>query len=107
MPPDPPLRDHLRRSIITIRLLRNFCQLLKKLGTTLEANCGYSFPSIFTNKKTIFVLSLTHDFLRLATYLAPVVQKLNSAIHRINLYPVDKAVGFPGTYPLDSDLSSG
>ena len=39
--------------------------------------------------------------------LAPVVQKLDSAIHRINLYPVDNAIGFPNTYPLDSDLSGG
>ena len=37
----------------------------------------------------------------------PVVQKLDSAIHRISLYPVDNAIGFPNTYPLDSDLSSG
>ena len=37
--------------------------------------------------------------------LAPVVQKLDSAIHRINHYPVDNAIGFPYTYPLDSDLS--
>ena len=40
-------------------------------------------------------------------HLAPVVQKLDSAIHRINLYPVDNAIGFPNTYPPDSDLSSG
>ena len=39
--------------------------------------------------------------------LAPVVQKLDSAIHRINHYPVDNAIGFPTTYPLDSDLSGG
>ena len=39
--------------------------------------------------------------------LAPVVQKLDSTIHRINLYPVDNAIGFPNNYPLDSDLSSG
>ena len=39
--------------------------------------------------------------------LAPVVQKLDSTIHRINLYPVDNAIGFPDTYPLDSDLSGG
>ena len=32
---------------------------------------------------------------------------LDSAIHRINLYPVDNAIGFPNTYPLDSDLSGG
>ena len=38
---------------------------------------------------------------------APVVQKLDNAIHRINLYPVDNAIGFPYTYPLDSDLSGG
>ena len=36
---------------------------------------------------------------------APVVQKVNSAIHRINLYPVVSAIGFTNTYPLDTDLS--
>ena len=37
----------------------------------------------------------------------PVVQKLDSAIHRINLYPVDSGISFPNTYPLDRDLSDG
>ena len=48
-------------------------------------------------------------YIYLATHilLAPVVQKLDSAIPRINLYPVDNAIGFPNTYPLDSDLSGG
>ena len=36
-----------------------------------------------------------------------VVQRVNSAIHRINHYPVDNAIDFPDTYPLDSDLSGG
>ena len=36
--------------------------------------------------------------------LAPVVQKVDHAIHRINLYPLDNVIGV--TYPLDSDLSS-
>ena len=41
-------------------------------------------------------------------FQAPVVQKLaDSAIHWINHYPVDNAVGFPNVYPLDSDLSRG
>ena len=35
LPPDPPRRDWLQPSITTIRLLRNFCQLLQKLWTTL------------------------------------------------------------------------
>ena len=37
--------------------------------------------------------------------LAVVVQTLDSAIHRIRIYPVDSAIGFLKTYPLDSDLS--
>ena len=40
-------------------------------------------------------------------YLAPVVQKLDSAIHRINHSPVDNAIGFHISYPLDSDLFGG
>ena len=35
------------------------------------------------------------------------VKRLDSAIHRIKLYPVDVAISFLNTYPLDSDLSSG
>ena len=37
--------------------------------------------------------------------LAPVVQRLDNAIHRI--YPADSVVCFVDTYPLDSDLSGG
>ena len=40
-------------------------------------------------------------------HLAPVVQTLDSAIHRIKIYPLDGAIGFRNTYPLDSDLSGG
>ena len=36
--------------------------------------------------------------------MAPVVQKVDNAIHRINLFPVHSAIGFPNTYPLDSDI---
>ena len=40
-------------------------------------------------------------------FQAPVVQTLDSAIHRINLYLVDNSIGFPKTCPLDSDFSAG
>ena len=40
-------------------------------------------------------------------YLAPVVQTLYSAIHRINHYPADSVIDFRNTYQLDSDLSGG
>ena len=37
-------------------------------------------------------------------FLGPVVQKVGSAIHRINHYPVDNTKNFVNTYPLNSDL---
>ena len=40
-------------------------------------------------------------------HLAPVVQKVDNAIQRINHYPVDSVIGSPNSYPLDSDLSGG
>ena len=39
--------------------------------------------------------------------LAPVVRKVDSAIHWINYYPLDSAIGCRNTYPLDSDLPGG
>ena len=42
-----------------------------------------------------------------ATGQAPVVRKVDNAIHWINHYPVDSMVCFVNTYPLDSDLSVG
>ena len=32
---------------------------------------------------------------------------LRLAIHRVKIYPVDEAIGFPNTYPPDGDLSGG
>ena len=36
-----------------------------------------------------------------------VVQKVDTAIHWINLYPLDSVIGFLNIYPPDSDLSGG
>ena len=38
---------------------------------------------------------------------ASVVQRVDSAIHRINLCPVDSPISLPSTNLLDSDLSGG
>ena len=43
----------------------------------------------------------------LDVHQAPIVQKLDSAIHHINPYPGDNAIGSPNSYPLDRDLSGG
>ena len=37
----------------------------------------------------------------------PVARNPENTIHWINLYPVDNVIGFPNTYPLDSDFSVG
>ena len=39
--------------------------------------------------------------------LGAVVQKVDNATQWTNLYPVDRAIGFPNTYPLDNDSSDG
>ena len=44
---------------------------------------------------------------RLYNSLAPVVRRLDNAIHWIKLYLVDNAIRFAITYPPDSDLSVG
>ena len=48
-----------------------------------------------------------HNRSQRVSLLAPVVQTLDSAIHRINHYPADSVIDFRNTYPLDSDLSGG
>ena len=57
----------------------------------------------------IILLTWHHVFKKVGntTHQALVVQRLDSTIHSINLYPVDSAVSFPNTYPLDSGLSGG
>ena len=50
---------------------------------------------------------LNYKILQKETVLAPVVQTLDSALHRINHYPADKYLGNQSHYPLDRDLSSG
>ena len=39
--------------------------------------------------------------------LAPVVRRVDNAIHWTNLYPLNSAVRFINKNPLDSDLSLG
>ena len=39
--------------------------------------------------------------------LGPVLQNVDSGIHRKNHYPVDITISLRNTYTLDSDLSGG
>ena len=80
---------------------KNLCKFITLYGTFL---CDV----VNVNRRRRFsqFLSLNLDTIRIQLQ-APVVQKLDSAIHRIKIYPLDSAIGFPNTYPLDSDLSGG
>ena len=60
-----------------------------------------------TPRKKIQLLARTRPryLEKVLTDLAPVVQTVDNAIHRINHYLLDIAIGFAITYPVDSDLS--
>ena len=60
---------------------------------------GSAFSSV------ISIATLRQVRPRTRAYLALMAQKVDSAMHRINYYPVVSAIGFQNTYPLDSDLS--
>ena len=66
MPPDTPSRDRLQRLIITIRLLRHFCQLLEKLWTTLLISCYFlvcvRFSLFSINKVVLKTFTLKKKF---------------------------------------------
>ena len=60
------------------------------------------------NNLNFFQISSTYtEIIRhLFIFQAPIVQKVDNAIHWINNYPGDRIVYFVNTYPLDSNLSS-
>ena len=70
---------------------------------------------IFSGRKscTGIIESILHSFLHFSrakdviNHLTPVVQTLDSVIHRINHFLADKYYGNQLRYPLDSDLSGG
>ena len=43
----------------------------------------------------------TVERLLLHVLMPTVVQKVGKITHQINLYPLESAIGFPNTYPLD------
>ena len=73
-----------------------------EFSTTLD-KLPINFKHLISLKVTF--LKFTYLKARLGVFLAPVVQKVDNAIRRINHYLLDSAIGFPNTYLLDSDLS--
>ena len=70
-------------------------------GSNFVGFHGWDFPSISSHSRKVVVR-------REDVELAPVVHKVDNAINRINLYPLDSAIDFSNIYhALDSDLSGG
>ena len=63
----------------------------------------------FTIRKMMFPFVRANDSKRYkySKHQASVVRRVDSAIHRINHYPLDNSIGSASVYPLDSDLSGG
>ena len=57
--------------------------------------------------KVIYPVDSVIHLLNDRDQLAPVFQKVDNALHWTNLYPLYSTIGFPNTYPLDSDFSVG
>ena len=88
-----------------------FSRALSKLQA-IAPNSDWSialFAPVVIGGSNFFSIGLLQSFEnRLVNKVqAPVVQKVDNAIHRINHYPLDIAIGFAITYPVDSDLSGG
>ena len=77
--------------------------------TEHSVSCRASQLTGYSSIKNIFsVLSVDSSLLIfIHVHQAPVFQRLDDAIHRINHYPADSVVCFGNTYPRDSDLSGG
>ena len=75
----------------------------------LDASRLGIYPPLFTSPSgdSCIIFVQFHSLVFNLKLLAPVVQKVDNAIHRINHYPLDIAIGFAITYPVDSDLSGG
>ena len=87
-------KKHFKKNFINYKLYRQVASYADVLRASLSLG-----------KERVTKLKTTSAWE--ANQQASVVQRLDSAIHPINLYPVDSAISFPNSYPLDSDLSSG
>ena len=73
------------------------------LGKVRKLDCGRRCTSVLPQAAQLFSSHLVSNEKR-GRHLISVAQTMDSAIHRINLYPVSDAIGPSGTYLLYSDF---
>ena len=100
--PQKGLRDGVEKGLHKFEMSSVQAPVVQKVDSAIHWINLYPLDSV------ILILLVSLILIHwIVIYLAPVVQNVDNAIQWINVYPVDIVVGFPNTYPLDSDLSDG
>ena len=60
--------------------------------------------ALFKRLKACLDANVFSMYIGYSVHLGPVVRKVNNAVHWINLYPVDRVIGFPNVYLEDGNL---
>ena len=60
--------------------------------------------ALFKRLKACLDANVFSMYIGYSVHLGPVVRKVNNAVHWINLYPVDRVIGFPHVYLEDGNL---
>ena len=90
------------------RNLRRKCSFLEKRGEKKKRPSSHErYMEIRPHIGRIYLYPLDDAIDFPVIYQGPVVQTLDSAIHRMNHYAAYGLFYFRNTYPLDSDLSGG
>ena len=61
--------------------------------------------ALFKRFKACLDANVFSMYIGYTVHLGPVVRKVNNAVDWINLYPVDRVIGFPNLYLVDGNLS--
>ena len=99
--------DNMQGEQSTSELFKKFKQVSQKFGSPARFVSLHSFIQLGIIQPSILQYINITDPPRFDRDQAPVVQKLDRAIHRIKIYPVDNAIDLRTAHRLDSDLSSG
>ena len=97
--------EYIRRVKKLCRSKLNGGNLICGINTWAVSVVRYSVGIVDWTVEEVVSMDSGNEWL--STHQVRVVQKVDNAIHWINHYPLDSAIGFAMTYPLDSDLSGG
>ena len=96
--------DNMQGEQSTSELFKNFKQVSQKFGSPARFVSLHSFIQLGIIQPSILQYINITDPPRFDRDQAPLVQKLDRAIHWIKIYPVDNAIDLRTTHRLDSAI---